>query len=88
MTVAVIELKEDSEVYLLPPAIARELPGEFVMVDDLHGDQSARRAVPVAGQASRARWAGERVAPVGAGSGRDGHGAVGARQGEHVARRV
>jgi hypothetical protein len=32
MTAAVIELKEDREVYLLTPAIARELPGEFVMV--------------------------------------------------------
>jgi hypothetical protein len=29
---AVIELKEDREIYLLTPAIARELPGEFVMV--------------------------------------------------------
>jgi hypothetical protein len=28
---AVIELREDREVYLLPPHIARELPGEFVM---------------------------------------------------------
>ena len=28
---AVIELKEDREIYLLPPHIARELPGEFVM---------------------------------------------------------
>ena len=33
MVVAVIELKDDREVYLLPPAIARELPGEFVMVN-------------------------------------------------------
>jgi hypothetical protein len=31
MAVAVIELREDRELYLLPPAIARELPGEFVM---------------------------------------------------------
>jgi hypothetical protein len=29
---AVIELKSDREFYLLPPPIARELPGEFVMV--------------------------------------------------------
>ena len=29
---AVIELKEDREIYLLTPQIARELPGEFVMV--------------------------------------------------------
>jgi len=29
---AVIELKEDREVYLLTPSIARELAGEFVMV--------------------------------------------------------
>jgi hypothetical protein len=29
---AVIELKEDREIYLLTPAIARELPGEFSMV--------------------------------------------------------
>ena len=29
---AVIELKEDREIYLLTPAIARELPGEFNMV--------------------------------------------------------
>jgi hypothetical protein len=29
---ALIELKEDREYYLLPPAIARQLPGEFVMV--------------------------------------------------------
>ena len=29
---AVILLKEDSETFLLPPPIARELPGEFVMV--------------------------------------------------------
>jgi hypothetical protein len=29
---AVIELKDDREFYLLPPPIARELPGEFVMV--------------------------------------------------------
>lgn len=28
---AIIELKEDREVYLVPPAVARELPGEFVM---------------------------------------------------------
>jgi hypothetical protein len=31
-TLAVIELKEDREIYLVPPSIARELPGEFVMV--------------------------------------------------------
>jgi hypothetical protein len=31
-TLAVIELKDDREMYLLPPPIARELPGEFVMV--------------------------------------------------------
>jgi hypothetical protein len=29
--VAVIELKDDRETYLVTPAIARELPGEFVM---------------------------------------------------------
>lgn len=29
---AVIELKDDREIYLVSPAIARELPGEFVMV--------------------------------------------------------
>jgi hypothetical protein len=29
---AVIELKEDRETYLLTPSIARELPGEFSMV--------------------------------------------------------
>jgi len=29
---AVIELKEDREIYLLTPQIARELPGEFMMV--------------------------------------------------------
>lgn len=29
---AVIELKEDREIYLLTPSIARELPGEFSMV--------------------------------------------------------
>ena len=28
---AIIELKEDREIYLVPPSIARELPGEFVM---------------------------------------------------------
>ena len=31
-TLAVIELKEDREIYLVTPPIARELPGEFVMV--------------------------------------------------------
>jgi hypothetical protein len=31
-TLAVIELKDDREIYLLLPDIARELPGEFVMV--------------------------------------------------------
>jgi hypothetical protein len=30
-TLAIIELKEDREIYLVPPPIARELPGEFVM---------------------------------------------------------
>jgi hypothetical protein len=28
---AIIELRDDREVYLVPPPIARELPGEFVM---------------------------------------------------------
>ena len=28
---AMIEFKEEREIYLLPPPIARELPGEFVM---------------------------------------------------------
>ena len=28
---AVLELKDDREVYLLPPALAQELPGEFYM---------------------------------------------------------
>jgi hypothetical protein len=28
---AIIELKEDREVYLVPPMVARELPGEFSM---------------------------------------------------------
>ena len=32
MALAVIMLKEDSETFLLTPNIARELPGEFVMV--------------------------------------------------------
>jgi hypothetical protein len=32
MALAVILLKEDSETFLLPPPIARDLPGEFVMV--------------------------------------------------------
>jgi hypothetical protein len=32
MALAVILLKEDSETFLLPPHIARDLPGEFVMV--------------------------------------------------------
>jgi hypothetical protein len=31
-TLAVIELKDDREMYLLPPSIAQELPGEFIMV--------------------------------------------------------
>ena len=31
-TLAVIDLKADREIYLLTPQIARELPGEFVMV--------------------------------------------------------
>jgi hypothetical protein len=31
-TLAVIELRDDREFYLLPPAIANQLPGEFVMV--------------------------------------------------------
>ena len=30
-TLAIIELKEDREIYLVPPSMARELPGEFVM---------------------------------------------------------
>jgi hypothetical protein len=30
-TLAIIELKEDREIYLVPPSIARELRGEFVM---------------------------------------------------------
>jgi hypothetical protein len=30
-TLAVIELKEDRELYLVPPAVANELPGEFFM---------------------------------------------------------
>jgi hypothetical protein len=30
-TLAIIELKEDREIYPVPPPIARELPGEFVM---------------------------------------------------------
>jgi hypothetical protein len=29
---AVIDLKDDREIYLVPPSIANELPGEFVMV--------------------------------------------------------
>jgi hypothetical protein len=29
---AVIELRDDREIYLVPPAVARDLPGEFVMV--------------------------------------------------------
>jgi len=29
---AMIELKDDREFYLLPPSIAKQLPGEFVMV--------------------------------------------------------
>jgi hypothetical protein len=32
MELAVIELKDDREIFLLLPTIARELPGEFVMV--------------------------------------------------------
>ena len=30
--IAVIELKDDREVYLVPPAVANDLPGEFAMV--------------------------------------------------------
>jgi hypothetical protein len=30
---AIIELKDDREIYLVSPAIARELPGEFVMAN-------------------------------------------------------
>jgi hypothetical protein len=32
-SLAVIELKDDREIYLLPPDMARELPGEFVMAN-------------------------------------------------------
>jgi hypothetical protein len=32
MAVAVIELKDERELYLLPPPIAQQLPGEFAMV--------------------------------------------------------
>jgi hypothetical protein len=32
MTFAVIDLKDDREIYLLPPAIAQQLPGEFVTI--------------------------------------------------------
>jgi hypothetical protein len=32
MALAVIVLKQDNETYLLTPSIAREVPGEFVMV--------------------------------------------------------
>jgi hypothetical protein len=32
LTLAVIELRDDREMYLLPPHIAKELPGEYTMV--------------------------------------------------------
>ena len=58
---AVIEFKEDSETFLLPPHIARELPGEFVMVMMLTAI-NRQGVLPLADPAPRRRWPDQRVA--------------------------
>jgi hypothetical protein len=45
---ALIEVRDDREVYLLTPDIARQLPGEYAMATPLYGDKPPGRRPPVA----------------------------------------
>lgn len=56
LTAAIIELKDDREVYLVLPHIAHQLPGECSPVTIYTGINKAECNVPVAGQAANARW--------------------------------
>ena len=52
---AIIEVKEDREVYLVTPGIAQQLPGEFSVVTLYHDDKPSGCSSPVASEAARPR---------------------------------
>ena len=85
---AVIELKDDREVYLLLPEVARNLPGEFVMVTmyTAINRQGVVFLWPVKLPAADGKIIG--LAHVGRRGRRAGHDAVGAREREYEPRRV
>src|SRR5262249_20639754 len=56
--------------------------------DDVHLHQPGRRSLLMAGQIAEPGWPPTRMAPFGAGSGRDGDEALDPRQSQYVARRV
>jgi len=63
--VALLELRDDHEVYLLIPAMAQELPGEFFMATLFTAFKSAECSFPLAGQNAGARWPAVGLASVG-----------------------
>ena len=85
---AIIEVKEDREVYLVTPAMAKELPGEFATATLFTAINRQGVLHPVAGEAARPGREAQRVAPFGGGSGRKRDEANGSDHREHVARRL
>ena len=85
---ALIELAEDREYYILPPNIAREMPGEFFTATlyTCINRQGVVRVVPVrlAGPGRQ----GEPVAPVPVGRGAGRHAPLDSHQGQHGVGRV
>ena len=53
---AIIEVKEDREVYLVTPDMAQLLPGEFSVATLYTHDQPSGCSPPVAREAAQPRW--------------------------------
>ena len=85
---AIIEVKEDREVYLVTPNMAQELPGEFAAATLFTAINRQGVLHSLAGEASRSRRQAQRMAPFGGRGGRIGHETLAPAHGEHVARRL
>ena len=84
---AIIELKEESEVYLVLPKIAQQLPGEF-SVATLFTTINRQGVVHLWPVAARPRWKAQPMAPVVYGSRRTGDECLAKGHGKSVARRL
>ena len=85
---AIIEVKEDREVYLVHAGHGASAPRRILAGDAVSHDQSPGCCPPMAREDARSRREAERMAPFCGGGGRTGHEEVGAGYFQHVARRL